>query len=186
MADENTSESSQVPQESTKKPENKMNQNAIILGVVLVIAIVVGFVSFMTYKNKSNSEVMTTDNATDSMTNESESTLNSTESATQKMNDEKTTNTGDSVSVSVEGGNFYFKPNTINAKVGQTVKVTLNAVSMQHDFVIDALNVKSATIQSGKSTTVEFVPTKAGSFEFYCSVGNHKQMGMVGTLIVEN
>jgi uncharacterized cupredoxin-like copper-binding protein len=32
---------------------------------------------------------------------------------------------------------------------------------------------------------VQFVADKTGTFEFYCSVGNHRQMGMVGTLVVQ-
>ena len=54
-----------------------------------------------------------------------------------------------------------------------------------HNFVIDAFNVKSNTIGSGETTTVSFTPDKTGTFEFYCSIGSHKQMGMKGNLIVE-
>ena len=53
-----------------------------------------------------------------------------------------------------------------------------------HDFVIDELNVKTKEIGAGKTDTVELTPNEVGTFEFYCSVGNHKQMGMKGTLIV--
>ena len=38
---------------------------------------------------------------------------------------------------------------------------------------------------TGQIDEVEFVVDKAGTFEYYCSVGNHRQMGMVGKLIVE-
>ena len=36
----------------------------------------------------------------------------------------------------------------------------------------------------GEEQTITFVADKTGGFEFYCSVGNHRAMGMVGTLIV--
>ena len=58
------------------------------------------------------------------------------------------------------------------------------SVSMVHDFVIDELGVKSSVAKSGHSTSVEFVADKVGSFEFYCSVGQHRTNGMVGTLTV--
>ena len=54
-----------------------------------------------------------------------------------------------------------------------------------HDFVIDELNVKSEITKGGNSTVVEFTPDTAGTFEFYCSVGQHRANGMVGKLIVE-
>ncbi|HZE87411.1 MAG TPA: cupredoxin domain-containing protein [Methylomirabilota bacterium] len=87
--------------------------------------------------------------------------------------------------VTVEGGNFYFKPNEIKVKKGQKVKVTFTNTGGTHDFVIDGLNVRTERIQGGASTTVAFTPDKTGIFAFYCSVGMHRQMGMKGNLIVE-
>lgn len=93
--------------------------------------------------------------------------------------------TPDSSIIKVEGGMFYFKPNEIRVKEGQLVKIEFSNVEGMHDFVIDEFNVKTNTIQTKKSETVEFTPNKLGEFEFYCSVANHKQQGMVGKLIVE-
>lgn len=87
--------------------------------------------------------------------------------------------------IEVEAGSFYFNPNTITVKKGETVRIILNSVSMQHDFVIDELNVKSEVIPAGESTTVEFTADTVGEFEYYCSVGQHRAQGMVGTLIVQ-
>lgn len=87
--------------------------------------------------------------------------------------------------VQVEGGSFYYKPNEIRVRKGQPVKIVLNSVDMMHDFVIDELNVKSEIIKSGETGEVEFTPDTIGEFEFYCSVGQHRANGMVGTLIVE-
>ena len=55
---------------------------------------------------------------------------------------------------------------------------------MMHDFNIDELGVKVPITPSGSSSTVEFTASKVGEFQFYCSVGNHRAMGQVGTLIV--
>lgn len=86
--------------------------------------------------------------------------------------------------IEVEGGGFYYDPNVIEATVGEPITVKLNSVDMQHDFVIDELNVQSEVIPGGSSTEVTFTPTEAGEYEFYCSVGNHRAQGMVGTLVV--
>lgn len=86
--------------------------------------------------------------------------------------------------IAIEAGSFYFKPNLIRVKKGEKVKLTLTAVSMMHDFNIDELSVKVPLTRDGTSSTVEFTPTIAGEFEFYCSVGAHRAMGQVGKLIV--
>ena len=91
----------------------------------------------------------------------------------------------DSQTVTLEAKNFTFGKDEIRVKKGDTVKVTINNSQGTHDFVIDEFGVSSGIIPTGSSKTVEFVADKAGSFEYYCSVGNHRQLGMKGTLIVE-
>lgn len=54
-----------------------------------------------------------------------------------------------------------------------------------HDFVIDELNIRTKRIAGGESDSVTFTADKTGAFEYYCSVGNHREMGMKGRLIVE-
>lgn len=87
--------------------------------------------------------------------------------------------------ISIEGDSFYFKPNEIRVKKGQKVRIEMKSVSMMHDFVIDELNVKMPVTKSGDTGVVEFTADTAGTFEFYCSVGEHRSKGQVGTLIVE-
>jgi len=86
--------------------------------------------------------------------------------------------------IAVEAGSFYYKPNLIQVKKGQKVKLTLNSVSMMHDFNIDELGVKVPVTKSGNSATVTFTANKVGEFEFYCSVGQHRANGQVGKIIV--
>lgn len=85
----------------------------------------------------------------------------------------------------VEAGSFYYKPNEIKVKVGDKVKINLTSVDMMHDFNIDELGVDMPIVKSGNSASVEFTASKAGTFEFYCSVGKHRANGQVGKLIVE-
>lgn len=87
--------------------------------------------------------------------------------------------------ITVEGGEFYYQPNEIRVKLGETVKIIFNDVEGFHDFVIDEFNVKTPQIQGPNTAEVIFTVDKAGVFEFYCSVGRHREMGMNGTLIVE-
>jgi len=84
----------------------------------------------------------------------------------------------------VEAGSFYYKPNLIRVKKDVKVKLTLNAISLMHDFNIDELGIKVPVTKSGSSSTVEFTASKVGEFEFYCSIGQHRANGQVGKLIV--
>lgn len=85
----------------------------------------------------------------------------------------------------VVGKPFSFTPNEIRVNKGDTVRITFNNMEGFHDFTIDGYNVKTKQIQAGQSDMVEFVADKAGTFEFFCGVGTHREMGMIGKLIVE-
>lgn len=85
----------------------------------------------------------------------------------------------------VVGGMFYFVPNDITVKKGDTVKINFINAGGFHDFVLDEFDVKTAQINGGETASVEFVADKVGIFEFYCSVGSHRQMGQKGVFTVE-
>ena len=86
---------------------------------------------------------------------------------------------------SITGVPFSFSPNTIKVKKGDFVRIHFTNKSGFHDWVLNEFNIRTAQIPAGSTETVDFVASKAGSFEFYCSVGDHRQKGMVGTFIVE-
>lgn len=85
----------------------------------------------------------------------------------------------------VEGKPFEYSLKEITVKKGDKVKITFKNTQGFHDLTIDQLDVKTKQIQAGEEDSLEFVADKAGTFEYFCSVGNHRQMGMVGKLIVE-
>ena len=102
------------------------------------------------------------------------------------MSQEKSDSTESEINtISIEGGNFYFKPNEIRVKKGEKVKIVLTSKEGIHNFVIDDFNVQTEEISDGKTTEIVFTPTQSGTFEFYCSLGNHRALGMKGSLIVE-
>jgi plastocyanin len=85
----------------------------------------------------------------------------------------------------LQGSNFKFDVKEIKVNKGDTVKVTFKSAGGTHDFVLDEFDVKTKVLSDGGEETVTFVADKTGEFEYYCSVGQHRQMGMVGKLIVE-
>ncbi len=84
----------------------------------------------------------------------------------------------------VEASPFKFAPKSITVNQGDKVKIVFKNISGKHDLVIDEFDVKTDVLDAGGEETIEFVADKKGTFEFYCSVGNHRAMGMVGTLSV--
>jgi plastocyanin len=160
--------------QQTAAQEPKKSNPSLVIGILFVIALIAGAFWFMSSNNQP---------ATQTQTSQTETTVS--EAPTQAMEQTPTGEAMMAQAIAVEGGEFYFKPNVIRVKKGEKVTITLtNAGKMPHDFVIDEFNVESETISSG-STTVEFTPDKAGTFEFYCGVGSHRAQGMKGSLIVE-
>jgi len=97
---------------------------------------------------------------------------------------------GDAKVFNLETAMYYFKPNVIKVKKGDKVKVTINNVDKDdnfeivHDFAIDELGVKSQEVGEGQSGSVEFTADKVGTFEFYCTIGKHREKGQFGSFIV--
>jgi len=135
---------------------------------VIIVVIIIGAIGFYVMNmNKAVAPEMTKVAPSEVMTAEE-----GTPSATVKE-------------FTVTGSNFSFDPKTITVKKGDTVKVTFKNQDGFHDFVIDEFNVATKQIQGGQEEVVEFVADQAGSFEYYCSVGQHRANGMFGTLVVE-
>ena len=85
---------------------------------------------------------------------------------------------------SVDAAPFSFTPSTMTVNKGDTVKITVKNTKGTHDLKIDEFNTATRILNAGESETITFVADKTGTFEYYCSVGNHRAMGMVGKLIV--
>ena len=52
---------------------------------------------------------------------------------------------------------------------------------MPHNFVIEELNLKTKTIKPGASDILEFtVPDDMETLTYFCSISNHRAMGMEG------
>jgi plastocyanin len=153
-----------------------MQNKNVVIGIVVVLLLVAGYLAI---NNKKGAD----------MNNEEKVELNTnTQEQATTVNDDAGTEAkvlGVEKSFVVTGSNFKFLPATINVNKGDTVKITFKNSDGFHDFKIDELNVATEKIKAGAEQTVTFVADKAGSFEYYCSVGTHRAMGMKGTLIVK-
>ncbi len=84
--------------------------------------------------------------------------------------------------ISMVSGNLFFDPKGLTLTKDQPVKITFSNNGF-HTFTIDELGVDQSL--RGSTATVEFIPTKTGTFEYYCTVPGHKEGGMFGSLTVE-
>ena len=175
---------------------SSQSKNPMIIGAIIVAVVIVGAGIVMSRSAKKNLSNTVASQITNTQSNVNSSTdMDSEVDDSLANNDTGVANPTSSVMgaaddsnaqvVAVEGGSFYYKPNEIHVKVGMPVKITLTSKDMMHDFNIDELGVKIPVTRSGQSNSVEFTPTKTGNFEFYCSVGNHRAQGQIGTLYVE-
>lgn len=153
--------------ENNTQSETPKSSN--LVWVVLALVIVVGGFLFLS-KQKGDKTVNTTQQTP--------------EVGTQVQSD--TDDITDESFMVVEGGMFYFKPNEIKVKKGETVKILFRNTEGEHDFVIDEFNVQSAKLDENETEEITFIANKTGEFEFYCSIGEHRKNGMFGKLIVED
>ena len=74
---------------------------------------------------------------------------------------------------------------TIYLKPGTKVRLILHNEDpgMEHDLVIEALNLKTAIIKEGETAILEFTVPKDGKFAYICSL--HPRM-MKGFFMVSN
>ena len=87
--------------------------------------------------------------------------------------------------VVVKMSNYKFEPNTINAKQGDKVKITVFNEEGTHNMFIKGYDEKTDIDSSPNVQVIEFVADQSGSFEYWCKVSGHKALGMKGVLIVE-
>jgi len=154
-------------------------QTGIIIGVVVLLIIV-----FLGIKalNHSSQAPISTPTSIETMTPSPTAVMSASPSATASTSAQTT---GSVKEFTVLGSNYKFEPSSITVKKGDTVKITFNNTGGFHDFALDEFNIKTSVIPSNQSATVQFVADKVGTFQYYCSVGNHRAMGMQGNLIVQ-
>ena len=93
---------------------------------------------------------------------------------------------GEAREIEVSGDEYAYTPSSISVKKGEKVRITFtNNGNLPHNLVIDELALSTKTIVSGKSDMIEFTAEGDADLVFYCSIGNHKNLGMEGTIEVK-
>lgn len=92
---------------------------------------------------------------------------------------------GEATEIVVEGSDFKFSPKTINVREGEKVRLTFkNTGAKSHNLTVEGLGIATKTIDPRQEDTLVFTAQKSGSYKTFCSVGNHRSLGMEGELDV--
>ena len=96
-----------------------------------------------------------------------------------------TTGGGGGQIIDVNASDFMFAPADLTAEAGELTITLTNDGQSDHAIEIEGNGVEeeSDTISPGDSTSFT-VTLEDGTYEIYCPVDGHKDMGMVGTLTV--
>lgn len=81
-----------------------------------------------------------------------------------------------------------FTPNSFTVKPGQAVSVSITGIDFAHALVFEdpSLAAIGIGVYAKETRVISFnAPDKAGSYTFFCNVGNHRSRGEVGTMIVK-
>ncbi len=112
--------------------------------------------------------------------------------------------------ITLEGVDTQFSLTTLAVTAGTPVKLTFKNIGvLEHDFSVLEISVEDVTdsgnaedgghdmgamtdtpdlhisAKPGESGVLEFTPTKPGTYDFVCTTPGHKELGMVGTLVVK-
>ncbi len=81
-------------------------------------------------------------------------------------------------------GALRFEPETLEAEAGKVTIDFDNPSQVPHAVEVEGNGVEeeTETVTAGKATLA--LDLKAGEYELYCPVGNHRDAGMTGTLTV--
>jgi len=175
-----TQENNQLPKEEEQATEKSKSNPMLFIGIAIAAVVVIGgFLLTRSQKDTIQESIQGTETQSQlpEVSNERIDEQTAEESSGLPVEDVNI--------IEVEGGAYYFKPNEIRVKKGEIVRIVFSNAGGSHDFVIDELDVKTKVTQTGEKAEVEFTANEAGEYEFYCSVMNHRALGMVGTLIVE-
>lgn len=89
---------------------------------------------------------------------------------------------------------YSYTPNHLIVQSGKTVELLLTSITTltPHNFILktegDGVSIER-DVGAGRTVTVQFTPTKPGTYTFYCDkkllfLPSHREKGMEGTLEV--
>lgn len=85
--------------------------------------------------------------------------------------------------IKVSMARLRFDPSTVTIKAGEKVKLTLFS-DVSHTYTIDRLGI-NFVVDGGQTKSFDLRVDEPGTYDVYCAIPGHKEVGMVGKLVVE-
>lgn len=152
----------------------------VVIAAVLAIVLTRGSTSGPTY---GSSTAATTVQQTTAATTASSTAASSSASTTAPAAGTVLIN----VELSNPQGQFVITPNVITVQSGENVVLNVtNEGTMQHALDVQLVGSASVTpyLNPGQNFTLKFTAPSAGNYTYYCPVDSHRELGMIGTLVV--
>ena len=146
-----------------------------IIAILVLVVLIGGFFLFSGgFNSSSSSSSNNVQGIVAAEKNNSQDTGSASESSTPEIKE-----------FNVIAKKWDFSPSTITVNEGDTVILNVESIDVTHGFVISEFGV-SERLEPGKTTTVEFIADKKGTYTFFCNVYcGRGHSSMRGTLIVE-
>ncbi len=169
--------------------ENRNGKNIQITAGAVLLILIIGYILWTRSDSRTvpnTSEPSAQKELTPPETNKSSESPPTPNTVSEPQSSE----TKETKEITVLGNEFRFDPSTITVNAGDEIRLTFkNMGQAPHNLTIKELNITTKTIEGGKikggpSDTIKFTAPKSGTLSFYCSVGNHAERGMMGTMMV--
>ena len=89
------------------------------------------------------------------------------------------------VAFDISWWNYAYSEETLTVNEGDEVTINFSSDAGFHDRVIDEFGATAKVTPEDWETSITFIADQKWTFEYYCSVGNHRAQWMVGNLIVQ-
>jgi plastocyanin len=129
------------------------------------------------------------DSERDRRTGEAERTRQNSESQRNQPAGGQTSAAADGETITVVAENMAFQPASIRAEPGARIHLRLrNQGDRRHNIEFELPNGEKSLendVSPGETASLEVrVPEEPGRYRFYCPVGDHREQGMTGVLVV--
>lgn len=94
------------------------------------------------------------------------------------------TPTGVILEFTIRESNFKLSPANVTVNKGDAVKIIVINDQGTHNLFVEGYNQRIKIVSAGNTQVMEFVADKTGTFNMWCEVPNHRNLGMKGQLIV--
>jgi uncharacterized cupredoxin-like copper-binding protein len=85
----------------------------------------------------------------------------------------------------IHAGNFYFKPDAIDAQAGVTTLKLTDDGGIHTLVFANAFSGFQLEVSGGGDSSTGKVDLKPGKYTFYCNLPGHRSQGMEGTITVK-